>query len=170
MPDDQSHSLPPTESASLEAGQQVFGLYVLRRFLGSGALGTAWVVVDERHGRELAMRFVPEAWLRDECAMTALHDAVARLREISHPALVGVLELVRDAQMAAIVTRFVEGRTVNEVRSKAREGFLKVSVLQAWMTDLLDDRSVRRAVECMGETPDDPWRPLPAESSGHGGG
>ncbi|HET6408685.1 MAG TPA: hypothetical protein VFG14_12445, partial [Chthoniobacteraceae bacterium] len=69
MPDDLLHSLPPTQSASLEAGQRVFRHYVLHRFLGRGALGAAWLVVHEGHGRELAMRFVPEVWLRDERVM-----------------------------------------------------------------------------------------------------
>src|SRR5688572_14246523 len=117
MPDDlQPHSLPPTQSASLEAGQRVFRHYVLHQFLGRGALGAAWLVVHEGHGRELAMRFVPAAWLRDERIMAALRDAVVKLLDITHPHIVGVLDFVRDQQAAAVVTRYVEGTTLDNVR------------------------------------------------------
>jgi serine/threonine protein kinase len=138
MPDDQMHSLPPTQSASLEAGQRVFRHYVLHRFLGRGALGAAWLVVHEGHGRELAMRFVPEAWLRDERAMSALRDAVVKLLDITHPALVGVLDFVRDPQAAAIVTRFVDGKTLHDLRANAEERFLPLSMLQSWLAQLCD--------------------------------
>jgi serine/threonine protein kinase len=138
MPDDQLHSLPPTQSASLEAGQRVFRHYVLHRFLGRGALGAAWLVVHEGHGRELAMRFVPEAWLRDERAMAALREAVVRVLDITHPNLVGVLDFVRDAQAAAVVTRFVDGKTMSDLRAEAEERFLPLSVLQSWLAQLCD--------------------------------
>jgi serine/threonine protein kinase len=138
MPDDQLHSLPPTQSASLEAGQRVFRHYVLHRFLGRGALGAAWLVVHEGHGRELAMRFVPEAWLRDERAMAALRDAVVKVLEITHPNLVGVLDFVRDPQAAAVVARFVDGKTMSDLRAEAEERFLPLSVLQSWLAQLCD--------------------------------
>jgi serine/threonine protein kinase len=138
MPDDQSYSLPPTQSASLEVGQRVFRHYVLNRFLGRGALGAAWLVVHEGHGRELAMRFVPEAWLRDERAMAALRDAVVKLLDITHPNIVGVLDFVRDAQAAAIVARFVDGKTLSEKRAATEERFLPVSMLQSWLAQLCD--------------------------------
>lgn len=138
MPDDQSYSLPPTQSASLEVGQRVFRHYVLNRFLGRGALGAAWLVVHEGHGRELAMRFVPEAWLRDERAMAALREAVVKLLDITHPNIVGVLDFVRDAQAAAIVARFVDGKTLHEKRGAAEEKFLPVSMLQTWLAQLCD--------------------------------
>jgi serine/threonine protein kinase len=138
MSEDQSYSLPPTQSASLEVGQRVFRHYVLNRFLGRGALGAAWLVVHEGHGRELAMRFVPEAWLRDERAMAALRDAVVKLLDITHPNIVGVLDFVRDPQAAAIVARFVDGKTLHERRGAAEERFLPVSVLQSWLGQLCE--------------------------------
>lgn len=138
MPDDQSYSLPPTQSASLEVGQRVFRHYMLNRFLGRGALGAAWLVVHEGHGRELAMRFVPEAWLRDERAMAALREAVVKLLDITHPNIVGVLDFVRDAQAAAIVARFVDGKTLHDMRGEAEERFLPVSMLQAWLAQLCE--------------------------------
>src|SRR4029450_4329222 len=138
MPDDQLHSLPPTQSASLEVGQRVFRHYVLNRFLGRGALGAAWLVVHEGHGRELAMRFVPEAWLRDARAAAALVAAVVKLPDITHPNIVGVLDFVRDAQAAAIVARFVDGRTLHDVRASAEEKFLPVSMLQAWLSQICE--------------------------------
>jgi serine/threonine protein kinase len=138
MPDDPSYSLPPTQSASLEVGQRVFRHYILNRFLGRGALGAAWLVVHEGHGRELAMRFVPEAWLRDERAMGALRDAVVKLLDITHPNIVGVLDFVRDAHAAAIVARFVDGKTVHDRRAAAEERFLPVSMLQSWLAELCE--------------------------------
>lgn len=139
MPDDQTpNSLPPTQSASLEAGQRVFRQYVLHRFLGRGALGAAWRVVHEGHGRELAMRFVPEVWLRDERIMAALRDAVVKLLDITHPNLIGVLDFVRDQTAAAIVAHFVEGQTLDHRRADAPERFLPIAQLQPWLSDLCE--------------------------------
>jgi hypothetical protein len=59
MPDDQSSAaMSPGESQALSEGQRLFGKYILRRFLGRGPLGAAWLVLDESIGREMAMRFL----------------------------------------------------------------------------------------------------------------
>ncbi len=127
-----------TQSAALEVGLRVFRQYVLKRFLSRGALGSAWLVVHEGIGRELAMRFLPEAWLHDEPVIARLRESVVRLLEITHPGIVGILDFVRDAQAAAIVSRFVEGESAVDAKAQRTKRCFEVDPIRPWLTQMCE--------------------------------
>lgn len=127
-----------THSATLEVGLKVFRQYVLKRFLSRGPLGSGWLVVHEGIGRELAMRFVPESWLRDDRVMTRLRDGAVRLLDIAHPALVGILDLVRDSQMAAIVSKFFDAETALDAKAHRQDRCFEAEDLRPWLAQACD--------------------------------
>lgn len=140
MPDDNTpeDTALGTQSAALEVGLRVFRQYVLKRFLSRGALGSAWLVVHEGIGRELAMRFLPEAWLHDERVITRLREGVVRLLEITHPGLVGILDFVRDPQAAAIVLRYVEGESALDAKAQRPQRCFEVEKLRPWLMQMCE--------------------------------
>lgn len=127
-----------TQSAALEVGLRVLRQYVLKRFLGRGSLGSAWLVVHEGIGRQLTMRFLPESWLHNEQVIERLREAVVRLLEITHPGIVGILDFVRDPQAAAIVSRFVEGESAVDAKALSPQRCFEVDKLRPWLTQLCE--------------------------------
>jgi serine/threonine protein kinase len=125
-----------TQSATLEVGLRVFGRYVLKRFLSRGPLGSAWLVLQESSRRELAMRFVPEAWLHEERVMDRLREAVLQSSKITHPGLVGIFDFVRDPQAAAIVSEFVDGQSALEAKSLRPERCFEIEALRPWLAEV----------------------------------
>jgi serine/threonine protein kinase len=130
--------MSPAESQALAEGQRLFGKYILRRFLGRGPLGAAWLVMDEGIGREMAMRFLPASWARDERIKAALQAALGRWRELAHPHIVTAQNAVSDGAHAAIITRFVEAETLNDLKSHQPDRCFSVSRIQPWMAQLCD--------------------------------
>ncbi len=122
-----------TQSAALEVGRRVFRQYVLKRFLGRGPLGSAWLVVHEGIGRELSMRFVPEAWLHDDQVIARLREAAVHVLEITHPGLVGILDFARDPQAAAIVSKYVEGESALDAKAQRPQRCFEVDMLRPWL-------------------------------------
>ncbi|MEQ1862676.1 MAG: serine/threonine-protein kinase, partial [Chthoniobacteraceae bacterium] len=127
-----------TQSAALEVGLRVFRQYVLKRFLSRGPLGSAWLVVHEGIGRELAMRFVPESWLLDERVVTRLRDAVVKMLEITHPGIVGVLDFARDAQAAAIVSKFIDGESALDAKAHQPQRCFETEKIAPWLTQVCE--------------------------------
>jgi len=142
-----------TQSAALEVGLRVLRQYVLKRFLGRGSLGSAWLVVHEGIGRQLTMRFLPESWLHNEVVIERLREAVVRLLEITHPGIVGILDFVRDPQTAAIVSRFVEGESAVDAKAQNPQRCFEVDKLRPWLTQLCEalDFAWRRSEAIHGD-------------------
>ena len=122
-----------SHSATLEVGLRVFRQYVLKRFLGRSTLGASWLVVHEGIGRELTMRFVPGAWIRDDRIMGRLRETVGRLLEITHPGLVGLLDFARDPSAAAVVSKFVDSETALDARARRPQRCFDVDDLRPWL-------------------------------------
>jgi eukaryotic-like serine/threonine-protein kinase len=94
-------------TAALPSGL-VLGRYRPLRPLGSGGAGSVWHAVDEKHGREVALKIVPRtgtAGPRAEREATA----AAQLR---HPACLRAYALARDEGHVYIAYEYVPGRTL----------------------------------------------------------
>src|SRR5436190_3900399 len=140
MPEERMEpTLKPTDAPPpLAEGHRCFRHYVLKRFLGRGPLGAAWLARHEGMDRDLAMRFLPELWLHDERVLTALRDGVVRLLEFTHANLVRMFDFLRDDHRAAIVTEFVDGELLQEVKTQQPQRCFEVDVLRPWVSQLCE--------------------------------
>jgi len=141
MPDERTEptsNKPTGASLALAEGQLFFRHFVLRRFLGRGPLGIAWLAHHEGMGRDLTVRFLPEPWLYDERILTALRGAVVRLLEFTHANLVRVFDFVREERAAAIVTEFVDGESLQELRVRQPQRCFEVDDLRPWIAQLCE--------------------------------
>ena len=140
MPDEPPPTTPaPTPAASPQAeGQRFFRHYVLVRPLGRGPLGSAWLVNHEGIGREMAMRFLPDGWVRDEKVIAALQGAVRQSLEITHRGIVSVQDFVNDGTTAAIVTKYVDADTLHEVKSRHSERCFSLVDIQPWLSQVAE--------------------------------
>src|ERR1700742_3478618 len=97
------------------ADQQIFGRYRLRRVLGRGGMGIVWLARDEKLGREVALKFLPDLVLHDRLALDQLKHETNRSLELTHPHIVRVYDFVEDADSAvAISMEFVDGQNLSD--------------------------------------------------------
>src|SRR3954465_6835785 len=100
-----------SEALALRPGPNRFlGRYRAIRPLGSGGSGSVWLAVDERTGREVAVKIVPREGKSGE---RARREAQA-MAKLDHPRCLRVYACGRDAERVYIVYAYVPGRTFRE--------------------------------------------------------
>ncbi|WP_121255062.1 serine/threonine-protein kinase [Nocardioides ferulae] len=96
----------------------VAGRYRLEREIGRGGMGSVWLALDERLGREVALKEVGR--LPGESG----HDVARALREarsaaaLSHPHLVSVYDVVEEPDRAWLVMEYVPGPTLAQLTAE----------------------------------------------------
>lgn len=141
MPEERNEpvlSTPVEFTPPLVEGQRFFRHYMLKRFLGRGPLGAAWLARHEGMDRDLAMRFLPELWLRDERVLAALREGVVRLLELTHANLVRMFDFLRDEQCAAVVTEFVDGEPLQDLKVQQEQRCFEIEMLRPFIAQLCD--------------------------------
>src|SRR5208282_2818049 len=85
----------------LSPGVRVGGArYILKRLLGRGETSEVWLAHDVKAGREVALKFLPQALLSDENVMERLKQEARRNFLLAHPHIAATYEFVRDHSSA----------------------------------------------------------------------
>jgi serine/threonine protein kinase len=86
--------------------------YEVTAHLGSGGMGDVYQATDLKLGRSVALKLLPEAFLRD-AERTARFEREARvLASLNHPHIAAIHELVQFEQWRFLVLELVEGETL----------------------------------------------------------
>jgi hypothetical protein len=111
------------------AGQTVFVSHTLVRLLGRGGLCEVWLARDEVSGRDVALKFVPEAisGIDDICRAACCAGA------LSHPRIVRVYDFLREGGMEAVSMEYVAGETLASWRSERAAQVFQPAELTKWV-------------------------------------
>ncbi len=90
------------QSGTLTEGQKLAGCYVLKKNLSSPECGTIWLAQDEVLGKDVSLHFIPPTVLKDARALAELRQEVKRNRQLIHPNILRVYDLVEDGSFAAV--------------------------------------------------------------------
>src|SRR5262245_42807343 len=86
--------------------------YEVTSHLGSGGMGDVYQATDLKLGRSVALKLLPEAFLRD-AERTARFEREARvLASLNHPHIAAIHEFVQFEQWQFLVLELVEGETL----------------------------------------------------------
>ncbi|WP_158588070.1 serine/threonine-protein kinase [Actinomadura logoneensis] len=94
--------------------EERIGPYRVLEELGVGGMGEVSLALDE-HGRAVAVKVLHPAVARDEVARKRLEREVATMRRVRGPFVAELLDADFTAHRPYIVTRYVQGRTLDEV-------------------------------------------------------
>ena len=120
----------------LAAGQKVFGRYVLEAVAGRGGMGVVWKARDERLGRLVALKLLPEVVAGDPEAVEDLLRETKRCLELTHPNIVRVHDLMQDGPLAAIAMEYVDGESLAKRKAAAPGHCLTVEDLAPLVAQL----------------------------------
>ncbi|MEQ1862551.1 MAG: serine/threonine-protein kinase, partial [Chthoniobacteraceae bacterium] len=119
----------------LAARDLVAGRYRLVRLLGKGRLSAVWLAHDESADRECALKFL-SASFSEGPLLDVLEAGVARARELDHPNIVRVFELVKDpahALLAVAMEVVGTGESLAARREAQPAGSFEPDAIAEWV-------------------------------------
>lgn len=105
---------------SLTAGT-VLGAYEILAPLGAGGMGEVYRARDQRLGRQVAVKVLPERLAEDPKALARFEREARAVAALSHPNLLALYDIGRSGTVAFAVLELLEGETL---RSRLASGSL----------------------------------------------
>ena len=98
----------------LAEGSRV-GPYVVAARIGVGGMGEVWRAHDERLGREVALKVLPDAFSRDDERVARFRAEARAASLLNHPNVVTVYDVGQDGGRVWLAMEFLEGPTLREL-------------------------------------------------------
>lgn len=90
------------------------GPYEVRSRLGAGGMGEVFRAKDDRLGRDVAIKVLPEHLSSSEEAIDRLMREARTVAALSHPNILAIYELDHEGDTAFVVTELLEGETLRD--------------------------------------------------------
>jgi eukaryotic-like serine/threonine-protein kinase len=118
------------------AGGQL-GHFEIVATLGAGGMGEVYRARDLRLGREVAIKVIPEALVRDERARHRLEQEARAVAALSHPNIMVVYELDHDASsdVTFLAAELLEGETLRSRIARSAIAWRKAAEISASLAD-----------------------------------
>ena len=117
---------PPTNRPLSIGG----GRFRVERELGRGGMGVVWLVHDSELGRQVALKTGPSFAAGDR-ARERFEREVRAATRLDHPHVVPILDVGRDGEMPWYTMEYVEGATLAQALTWARQLGLAPGMLEA---------------------------------------
>jgi eukaryotic-like serine/threonine-protein kinase len=97
---------------TIQVGEQL-GPYQITALLGKGGMGEVYRARDTRLQRDVALKFLPEAFASDHDRLVRFQREAQLLASLNHPHIAGIYGL-EEARPSALVMELVDGPTLAE--------------------------------------------------------
>ena len=126
----------PSIAQTFKAGDKLAGCYTLKELLPPQGFWVVWLAQDEELNKDIVLHFVPDSVAADERAMTELKNEAKRNRQLIHPRIIRVHDLVQDEAWAAISMDYIPGETLAALQKKREKNALNPSELSTGIAEL----------------------------------
>jgi serine/threonine-protein kinase len=99
---------------------QSIGHYRIESLLGVGGMGEVYLARDERLGRKVALKLLPEHLTADETQLSRLKTEARTASALNHPNILTVYEIGAEGNRHIIATEFIEGITLRALLRRGR--------------------------------------------------
>ena len=91
---------------------KVIGHYRIESLIGVGGMGEVYLARDERLGRKVALKLLPERLTVDETQLSRFKTEARSASALNHPNILTVYEIGAEGNRQFIATEFIEGMTL----------------------------------------------------------
>ncbi len=126
----------PSIAQSFKPGDKLAGCYTLKEILPDPGVCTVWLAHDEELGKDIALHFIPDAVAADARAMSELKQEAKRNRQLIHPRIVRVHDLVEDEKWCAISMDHVKGDPISLLQKQHDKNAYNPSEIAAGVAEL----------------------------------
>jgi uncharacterized delta-60 repeat protein len=112
--------------------------YLLKRLVGKGEFSELWLARDVKYEKDVALKFMPRAFLQDENLLEHLRQEIRRNGLLQHPHIVSGNEMVSDDNVAAIAMEFVDGWSLATMKVDKLGHCYTVEEITPWIRDVCD--------------------------------
>jgi serine/threonine protein kinase/Tfp pilus assembly protein PilF len=91
---------------------KVIGHYQIESLIGVGGMGEVYLARDERLGRKVALKLLPERLTVDETQLSRFKTEARSASALNHPNILTVYEIGAEGNRQFIATEFIEGMTL----------------------------------------------------------
>ena len=99
---------------------QLIGHYQIESLLGVGGMGEVYLARDERLGRKVALKLLPERLIADETQLGRFEHEARSASALNHPNILTVHEIGAEGNRHFIATEFIEGITLRALLRRGR--------------------------------------------------
>src|SRR5947208_3760171 len=99
---------------------QLIGHYRIESLLGVGGMGEVYLARDERLGRKVALKLLPERLTADETQLSRFKTEARAASALNHPNILTVYEISVEGNRHFIATEFIEGMTLRALLARGR--------------------------------------------------
>ena len=91
---------------------ELIGHYRIESLIGVGGMGEVYLALDERLGRKVALKFLPERLTADKTQLSRFKTEARTASALNHPNILTVYEIGMEGNRQFIATEFIEGATL----------------------------------------------------------
>jgi uncharacterized delta-60 repeat protein len=114
------------------------GRFLLKRLVGRGDFSEVWLARDVKNARDLALKFLPRAFLPDKNLLERFQQEVNRNKLLQHPHIIAASELVLDYDTVAIAMEFVDGWSLASMKVDKLTHCYNVAEINTWIRELCE--------------------------------
>ena len=107
------------ESAGVLVGELI-GHYRIESLIGIGGMGEVYLARDERLGRKVALKLLPERLTADATQLSRFKAEARAASALNHPNILTVYEISVEGNRHFIATEFIEGMTLRASLARGR--------------------------------------------------
>jgi serine/threonine protein kinase len=101
---------------------QVIGHYTIVSLLGSGGMGEVYLARDEKLGRQIAIKLLPNEFTNHPERIRRFELEARAASALNHPNIVTIYEIGQSDSSHFIVTEFIDGQTLRQYMAKSAGG------------------------------------------------
>src|SRR5271170_6071819 len=114
------------------------GHYKIVRRVGQGGMGVVYEAEDQKLGRSVAIKFLPEATRRDPAALERFWREARTASSLNHPGICTIYELNESGDQPFIVMELLEGQSLDKLDYRRAMPYPKLLDLGAQLAEALD--------------------------------
>ncbi len=127
---------------------QLLGHYRVLKRIGTGGMGEVYLARDERLGREVAIKVLPQSALASEAVRKRLRKEARALSKLNHPNIETLLEFDNEGEVEYLVVEYVAGTSLDDILSKGPLPEKETARLGVQLADGLAAAHAQKVVHC----------------------